>query len=458
MLGACYARNVGAANAPRFRRTGPAGQSAVLKSAAFAGPLAQLVEQRTLNPLVVGSNPTRPTNTAQGRPFGVGPRAFCLQSHPLILAIDAHSARISPRTVWTFVRARDEAGRIGWGEATLNDRANEIHSHVARNAPLWIGKPARPSHDAVTVGDDAAEAAALCAIDQAVWDLAAQAQGVPLAAALGVPRTASLALYANINRGTHDRSPAGFAARAREAAGRGFRAIKVAPFDDVRAEDLRTDAGQRRFDLGVERVLAVREAIGPACDLMVDCHWRLDEHSAGEALARLEPARLFWLECPLPETAETLGALKRLRAQANARGVRLAGCETMTALAGFRSFLDAGAYDAIMPDVKYAGGLAEMLRIGDEARRRSVLCSPHNPTGPIAHLASVHVAALLESCPFLEFQYGESAHFLDLCDRAIPDPNGGASALPGGAGLGAGLDLAKLAALAVDPLPARSPA
>jgi len=304
------------------------------------------------------------------------------------------------------VRARDDAGRVGWGEATLNDRAHEIHAHVARHAPSWVGIPARPSQDAVTAGTDMANAAASCAIDQAVWDLAAQAQGVPLAAALGVPRAASVALYANINRGTHDRSPAGFAARAREATERGFRAIKIAPFDDVRADDLRTEAGRQRFDRGVERVLAAREAIGPACDLMVDCHWRLDERSAGEALARLEPARLFWLECPLPETVETLAALKRLRAQANARGVRLAGCESMTALAGFRPFLDAGAYDAIMPDVKYAGGLAEMLRIGDEARRRGVLCSPHNPTGPIAHLASVHVAAILDACPFLEFQYG----------------------------------------------------
>ncbi|HEY8244992.1 MAG TPA: mandelate racemase/muconate lactonizing enzyme family protein [Casimicrobiaceae bacterium] len=360
--------------------------------------------------------------------------------------------------MWTFVRARDDAGRVGWGEATLQDRAGEIHAHVARHAPSWIGKPVRPSRNAVATGDDAAEAAALCAIDQAVWDLAAQARGVQLAAALGVPRTPPVALYANINRGTVDRSPSGFASRAREATERGFRAVKVAPFDDVRAEDLDTDAGRRRVDLGIERVLAVREAIGPARELMVDCHWRLDERAASGALARLEPARLYWLECPLPETDETLGALKRLRAQANARGVRLAGCEAMTGLEGFRPFLDAGAYDAIMPDVKYAGGLAEMLRIGDEARRRGVLCSPHNPTGPIAHLASVHVAANLDSCPFLEFQYGESAHFFDLCDRAIPDPNGGASVLPGGAGLGAGLDLAKLAALAFDPLPARSPA
>jgi galactonate dehydratase len=353
---------------------------------------------------------------------------------------------------------RDDAGRVGFGEATLQGRDSELRTHVARLAPSLVGRPVRPSRAAVAQGDDAAEAAARCAIDHAVWDLAAQAQGVTLAAALGAPRTSSVPLYANVNRGTVDRSPGGFAARALEAAQRGFRAIKVAPFDDVAAADLGTDAGRRRFDLGVERVLAVREAIGPARELMVDCHWRLDERAAGEALARLEPARLYWLECPLPETTASLDALKRVRAKANATGVRLAGCESMTALDGFRPFLDAGAYDAIMPDVKYAGGLSEMLRIAADAQRRGELCSPHNPTGPVAHLASVHVASLLDDCPFLEFQYGESDAFFALCDRPIPDPTHGASDLPRDPGLGAGLDMAALASLARAPQPARSQA
>ena len=372
-----------------------------------------------------------------------------------IADVAVRSARVSDRTVWTFVRVRDDAGRTGWGEATLQGRSADITAHVARHAPSWLGRAVDPSIDAVANGDDAAEAAALCAIDQALWDLAAQARSVPIAALLGEPRRDSVALYANVNRGTLDRSPAGFAARAREAAARGFHAIKVAPFDDVTADDLATDAGRRRLDLGIERVHAVREAIGPARELMVDCHWRLDERAALDVLARLEPARLYWLECPLPEEPSTLDALTRVRAKANARGVRLAGCESMTALDAFRPFLDAGAYDAIMPDVKYAGGLAEMLRIGDEARRRGVLCSPHNPTGPISHLASVHVAMVLDACPFLEFQYGESALFLELCDRDIPDPNAAASALPRHAGLGAGLDEARLAAVSYDPNPAR---
>lgn len=370
-----------------------------------------------------------------------------------IASLAARSARISGKTVWTFVEVRDDEGRCGWGEATLQGEHAAIHDHVARWTPGLVGRPADPSTPAVgacrarvTV---ASEAAAFGAIDQALWDLAAQAQGRLLADALGRPRRTTIPLYANINRGTVDRSARGFAARAREASALGFDAIKIAPFDDVRAADVATPEGRRLLGDGIDRVHAVRDAIGRHRALLVDCHWRLSEAVAREALRLLEPAALHWLECPLPEDASTLASLRRLRSQANERGVRLAGCESMTGLEAFRPFIDAEVYDVIMPDVKYAGGLAEMLRIGEAAERRGVLCSPHNPAGPIAHAHSVHVSALLGAFPFLEFQFGESARFFDLVDRPLPDPLHGSSAMPQGAGLGVGIDRERLAPLEV---------
>ncbi|MBP8295713.1 MAG: mandelate racemase/muconate lactonizing enzyme family protein, partial [Burkholderiales bacterium] len=315
----------------------------------------------------------------------------------MIVDVAAFSARISPKTVWTFVRARDAAGRTGWGEATLQGAAAAIHAHVARLAPAIVKRP-QPSPLEVaciagTHGGRAAESAAISAVDQALWDIAAQERGQPLARALGSPRRSTIELYANINRGTLLRSPAGFAARARAAASGGFAALKIAPFDDVRPGSVATPEGRRLVAAGIERVAAVRDAIGPECALLVDCHWRLTEAAASEILRELEPLRLYWFECPLPEEPGNFAALRRLRAQANAAGVRLAGCESLTGVAAFESFLDAGVYDAIMPDVKYAGGLLEILRIGDAAARHGTICSPHNPSGPIAHAHSVHVSA-----------------------------------------------------------------
>ena len=366
----------------------------------------------------------------------------------MIVEVSAFSARISAKTVWTFVRARDAAGRTGWGEATLQGEAAAIHAHVARLAPAIVRQslpaPLAAASMAGTHGGSAAEAAAISAIDQALWDIAAQERGQPLARALGSPRRSTVELYANINRGTLERRPAGFAARARAAASGGFAAIKIAPFDDVRPESVATPEGRRLVAAGIERIAAVRDAIGPGRALLVDCHWRLTEAAAGAILRELEPLRLYWFECPLPEEPGNFAALRRLRSQANAAGVRLAGCESLTGVAAFESFLDAGVYDAIMPDVKYAGGLLEILRVGDAAERHGTICSPHNPSGPIAHAHSVHVSALLADCPFLEFQQGESPLFFELIEGTLPDPEKGSSVIPAGNGLGVGIDFDRL--------------
>ncbi|MBS0322074.1 MAG: mandelate racemase/muconate lactonizing enzyme family protein [Proteobacteria bacterium] len=369
-----------------------------------------------------------------------------------IIAVDAASARISDKTVWTFVRVRASDGREGWGEGTLQGRHAEVHAHVDAWSTLLRGvalDAALAQLAAALAPDDLAHATALSALDQAVWDLIAQAGGVPLARALGTPVRGVVELYANINRGTLDRSPEGFAARARDAAQHGFAAIKIAPFDGVTPATAHTDAGRHATALGLARVHAVRAAIGAKRALMVDCHWRFDEAAARDVLHALAPAQLYWFECPLPEAEANFGALRRLKAQANAMGVKTAGCETLTGVDAFRTYLDGGLYDAVMPDVKYAGGLRQMLAVDAAAQAKHAISSPHNPTGPIAHMHSVHVAALGATLPFLEFQYGESDAFFDIVRGALPDPTHGSSHVPDAPGLGIALDPAALAPLIV---------
>ena len=363
------------------------------------------------------------------------------------------SARVSDRTVWTFVCVEAENGRRGWGEATLQGETDAVHREVARLRPALLGRAlateSEISEIVGTGGRDRPQAAAISALDQAIADVTAQRSGQRLASALGPAPRDAIRLYANINRGTHDRSPAGFAARAVEVKERGFDALKIAPFDEVRPRES-TSAGA--LDPGLARIAAVRAAVGPETRLLIDCHWRLTETSAHDVLREVEPLKLYWLECPLPEEPGNFGALRRLRTRAGVNGVRLAGCEMMTGLAGFRPFLEAGIYDAIMPDVKYAGGLRELLRIGEFAARHDVACSPHNPSGPIAHAHSLHLSVHLSSCPFLEYQYDESPLFFKFATGTLPDPRSGSSALPQGAGLGVGVGGAALRArlIAVD--------
>jgi galactonate dehydratase len=367
---------------------------------------------------------------------------------PPLVDVEAFSARISARTVWTFVRALDANGFRGWGEATLQGEHLAVHAHVAAAKTSLAGQSKHPSNEP-RLAANTPQAAAASAIDQALCDITAQHIDKPLADTLGRRRRSSIELYANINRGTRDRSPSGFAERAREATDGGFDAVKIAPFDDVTADNVATPGGHALLAAGIERVAAVRAAIGPSRRLLVDCHWRLTEASASDVLRELEPCGLYWFECPLAEVPAMFPALRRLRSRANDIGVRLAGCESLTGVAAFGSFLDAGVYDVVMPDVKYAGGLAEMLRIADAAATHGVLCSPHNPTGPIAHMHSIHISSLLAEFPFLEFQYGESPLFFDIVEGDLPDLRSGTTSVPRGPGLGIGIDMAKLSPLLV---------
>jgi galactonate dehydratase len=91
--------------------------------------------------------------------------------------------------------------------------------------------------------------------------------------------------------------------------------------------------------------------------------------------------------------------------------MRLAGAETFTGVEGFRPLLEQGLYDVVMPDVKYAGGLAELMRIAELAEKHGAACSLHNPSGPICHAHSIHVSAALAGAERLEYQHGETPLF-----------------------------------------------
>ncbi len=334
---------------------------------------------------------------------------------PRIASVAARPIRVTPRTTWTFARVLAEDGTEGWGEGTLEGRSAEVAAEIeAFNGRLPTLGP---------IPADLVSAAAYSAVEQAKWDLEARAAGRPLVDLLGGAKRSRVALYANINRGTADRSPAGFAARAAEAVTLGFGAVKIAPFDGV------TPTQKQGIEAGYERVAAAAQALAKRAELQVDCHWRFDVKKADEALVECARLGVTWFECPIAETPENYPAIKRLRSRANAAGMRLAGAELFIGAEGFRPLLEQGLYDLVMPDVKYAGGLAECLRIAELAARHGCAISLHNPSGPVCHAHSVHLSAALESCERLEYQHGETPRFFEIAP-GLEQPARGSAALP----------------------------
>ncbi|MEO8858550.1 MAG: enolase C-terminal domain-like protein [Burkholderiaceae bacterium] len=366
-----------------------------------------------------------------------------------------HWVRVSPKTCWCFVQLRMRDGRIGQGEATLNNREDAVAAAAAVFVPQALAQatPERPGDFAAErVPANLAEAAVISALDQALWELHALGQNAPLAQALagGKPRDA-IGVYANINRRTLDRSPAGFAASAQVALAAGHAAFKMAPFDELNTMLCAQGQGERAMQPGLARIAAVRAAVGPDARLMVDCHWRFDEPSAMQLITAAASMGLYWIECPLPEVHANIAALARLRDHASALGVRQAGLEECIRWEAFRPYCEAGAYDVVMPDVKYVGGMAEMLRLAQTCARLGVQVSPHNPSGPICHAASLQLASRLEGFDLMELQFDESPLFDALVSGAFGSVRRGSTNLPSANGLGVKLDPVLLQAHAARP-------
>jgi galactonate dehydratase len=220
-----------------------------------------------------------------------------------------------------------------------------------------------------------------------------------------------LRLYANINRHVTDRSPAGFARAARQAADEGFSAVKLAPFDElVRPDHIRTGP-HAAWRAGVARVQAVRAALGDEVELAVDCHGRMDTSEALIVADALADCNLYWFEEPVPDSY-----LAELAAVTAALRVPTASAESVFGMEGFRPFFANRVVDVLMPDVKHDGGLLETKRIAGAARMCQLLVAPHNPAGPLATAATAQVISTVTNFSILEYAWGEVDWRADLLD------------------------------------------
>ena len=381
-----------------------------------------------------------------------------------IAAVDAVVVNVSPKTNWTFIAVRTDAGVTGWGECSLNRWESLLTDYASMIAPGLVGRDVVASHAASSnavrylphIPGGLVAHAVRSAVEQAITDVSAQLHGQSIAQLIGPARRNAVVAYANINRGVKSRSADDFAIAARAALAAGYRTVKLAPFDGVIAEDADSTPIDDRIRDGLDRVYAVRDAIGSDAMLLVDCHWRFDEPRATKLIDDIAQASPYWVECPVSERPSQFAAIARLKDRAHDRGIKLAGGEMITGAEDAQAMCAASLYDVMMPDVKYAGGYRGMLSIARICDESGVAFSPHNPTGPIAHLASIHVCAAAPGVLSLEHQFGESPLFEALIDGCAAPLVNGQFTVPRGRGLGAALDLGVAKAHPYAPLPANA--
>jgi galactonate dehydratase len=332
-----------------------------------------------------------------------------------VTALDLVPVRATSRSVWLFVRLHTDAGLTGLGEAsdafgfanttsknavTMRSQLQVSFKTIEGRSPFDIEAYRQQGNSIARTGLVAATA--FSAVEQALWDLAGKALNVPTYTLFGGKVRDRLPVYANINRATAPRAPSGFASAAVRAVRDGFRAIKAAPFDGFPAPGSPRRAIEAAIDAGIDAVAAMRDAVGPTVDIMIDCHSFFDVDQAVRVAGRLETQNLTWYEEPVPpeNIDQTLDIKRRIRQP-------MAGGELLFGISGFAPLVRRRAFDVIMPDVKHCGGLMELTHIAALASSEGLKVAPHNPSGPVSTAASVQVCAGLDNVNFLELQYGE---------------------------------------------------
>jgi galactonate dehydratase len=350
-----------------------------------------------------------------------------------IVSVDTFA--VPPR--WLFVRVRTDEGLTGWGEATLEGRLGtvaaavaEVSEHVVGADPLRIEAAWQLMTRAGFYRGGPVLGSAVAGIDQALWDIAGKAHGVPVHHLLGGAVRDRVRVYGWIG-GDRPGDVAAEAARQVEA---GFTAVKMNASAQMRPVDT-----PRAVAEVVQRATAVREVLGDDRDVAIDFHGRVGTAMARRLLPALEPVQPLFVEEPvLPEHTARLGRL------AAGTTVPIATGERLYSRWDFRPALEAGIAVA-QPDVAHAGGISEVRRIASLAEVYDVAMAPHCPIGPVALAACLQVDAVVPNLLIQEqslgIHYNVTNDLLDyLADPAVFAYAGGYVAIPQGPGLGITLD------------------
>jgi galactonate dehydratase len=339
-------------------------------------------------------------------------------------------------TAWrnlTFVRVLTDEGLEGVGEVRMLNHTDALlgylkeaeQNHLIGHDPTQIEDLIVKMYrnDFARAGEIAMSA--LATVEIACWDITGQALGKPVYELLGGKVRDKIKAYAN-GWYTVERTPEEFHAAAKRVLEKGYRALKLDPFGAGFYEMERDEKRQ-----AIALVEAVRDAVGPDVEILVEMHGRFNPATAIEMSREMERFTPSWVEEPVPP--ENLAALQKASEKI---AIPVATGERIHTRYEYRELFERQAADLIQPDITHIGGLLEVKKLAAWAEAYYILVAPHNVGGSVSTAAALHFAA---STPNFKIQ----EHFNDFAEDWVkqlapgnPEVTDGYFGLPRGPGLG----------------------
>jgi galactonate dehydratase len=290
--------------------------------------------------------------------------------------------RLPPR--WLFLKISTDKDICGWGEPVIEGRAGTVEAAVNELGEYLIGEDPRRTEDIWQTlyrggfyRGGPILMSALAGIDQALHDIKGKALGVPVYDLLGGPVREKMKMYSWI--GGDD--PKGVASAAKDKLNQGYKAVKMNGTGKLEWID-----SYAKVQETVERIAAVRAAVGYELEVGLDFHGRVHKGMLKKLIKALEEYKPFFIEEPLlPENSDSLKYIYQFT------DIPIACGERLYSRWDFKPLFHDGSVDIIQPDLSHAGGISEVRRIASMAEAYDIALAPHCPLGPIALAASLHM-------------------------------------------------------------------
>lgn len=279
---------------------------------------------------------------------------------------------------------------------------------------------------------------ALSAIDQALWDIKGKAAGLPVHELLGGAVNDELRLYAN---GWYRKknAPAEYAEAALAVVEQGYTAMKLDPFkldENGKLNYPRRHTTRARHDLAYERIAAVRDAVGPNIDILIEIHGNLGTADAIRFGRRVEHIDPYFMEEPIdPMNVESM---KKVSESVR---IPIAGGERLYTRYQFRPFIERQALDILQPDMGLCGGISEARKIATHGETYNLHVQPHNCGGPVSTAACVQLDAVMTNFAIQEvFPFFKDGRYELVTDAYEPNIRNGTIQVRQEPGLGVTLN------------------